>query len=226
MERILLAKQRLEKQRGTDGDEPTKDRPVHESAALGIAREALTLVRDEVWQLPLDQAGHERVLVVEFTVRALTGAEDQIQRTAPFAESLGKEYGGPVQSLRYELNPGDSEIEEAVAAAAGCDRILVATQNVAAYPGQAGLVRALTASGKPVLVVALRNPYDLEAFPEVKTYLAAYSYQPCALQAASEAITGRLKPTGRLPVTIPGLYPYGHGLTAWADAPRGEAPTK
>ncbi|MCL4514828.1 MAG: beta-N-acetylhexosaminidase [Firmicutes bacterium] len=206
VERILLAKQRFAREtRAPEGGES-------DGAALQIARKAVTLVRNDAGQLPMDPASREKLLVVEFALKALTGAEDQIQGAAPFAESLGRQYRGPVQSLIHGLDPGNAEIEAAVAAAAGCDRILVATQNAGVYSGQARLVRALAASGKPVLAVALRNPYDLMAFPEVKTYLATYGYQPCALQAVSEAITGRLQPMGRLPVTIPGLYPYGHGL--------------
>ncbi len=223
VERILLAKQRFAQETRVPEQEQEQG-PGHatysgrqqggedDGAALKIAREAVTLVRNEAGQLPLDPASREKLLVVEFALKALTGAEDQIQGAAPFAESLSRQYRGPVQSLIYGLDPRNAEIEAAVAVAAGCDRILVATQNAGAFSGQARLVKGLAASGKPVLVVALRNPYDLVAFPEVKTYLAAYSYQPCALQAASEVITGRLQPTGRLPVAIPGLYPYGHGL--------------
>ena len=71
-----------------------------------------------------------------------------------------------------------------------------------------------------MVVVAVRDPYDIAYLPGVTTYLATYSYTRAAMDALVRALHGELSPSGRLPVTIPTaegagsvLYPYGHGLS-------------
>jgi len=49
--------------------------------------------------------------------------------------------------------------------------------------------------------------------PRVGTYLVAYGPQPVLQRAALDALFGDAAITGRLPVTIPGLYARGHGIT-------------
>ncbi|WP_181786721.1 glycoside hydrolase family 3 C-terminal domain-containing protein, partial [Streptomyces phytophilus] len=75
------------------------------------------------------------------------------------------------------------------------------------------------ASGTPVVVVAVRNPYDVRRFPEAPAYLCTYGTGTGVLTRAVDALYGDLHPTGRLPVAIPelgtpdtDLYPLGHGL--------------
>jgi len=84
-----------------------------------------------------------------------------------------------------------------------------------ADPGgrQRALVKALVATGKPVIVVAVRDPYDLTVVPEVSTYLATYGYAAVSMESLAKVLLGTAPPRGKLPVEIPGLYPYGHGLT-------------
>ncbi|MDR5709636.1 MAG: beta-N-acetylhexosaminidase [Armatimonadota bacterium] len=58
-----------------------------------------------------------------------------------------------------------------------------------------------------LVVVGAGAPYELAAFPEVHSYLVAYGPDPASLRAAAWALVGRLSPTGRLPVTVPGAVP-------------------
>jgi beta-N-acetylhexosaminidase len=88
-----------------------------------------------------------------------------------------------------------------------------------AYAGQQELVRRLVATGKPVVAVAARDPYDVAYFPDVPAYLATYGYTGVSLESLVRVLYGETAPTGRLPVTIPeaddpgtALYPFGHGL--------------
>ena len=72
---------------------------------------------------------------------------------------------------------------DAVSKLTGCEGYAVAAfSSVAAYRGTIGLsgelpqvVQALTASGKPVVLIALGNPYLLRSFPDVPAYLATFS---------------------------------------------------
>jgi len=64
----------------------------------------------------------------------------------------------------------------------------------------------------PVIVLACRDPYELAAFPGVDAYICAVGYRPACARAAVDVLFGDTAPRGRLPVSIPGLHPVGHGL--------------
>jgi beta-N-acetylhexosaminidase len=66
---------------------------------------------------------------------------------------------------------------------------------------------------KGVVVVSFGSPYFLRHFPEVDAYMCAYRYADEAMKAAAKALFGEIDIQGKLPVSIPGLYPIGHGLT-------------
>ncbi|MBL7256273.1 glycoside hydrolase family 3 protein [Paractinoplanes lichenicola] len=110
----------------------------------------------------------------------------------------------------YTGSPTDALIAQAVTAAQQHDVTVVTTSNAWSDPTQVKLVQALLATGKPIVVVVAGTPYDLASFPTAKTFVAAYGYQPPTIAALAAVLQGRAKSTGRLPVTIEGLYPYGY----------------
>jgi len=54
-----------------------------------------------------------------------------------------------------------------------------------------------------LIVVALRDPYELENFPEIATYVCSYSFRPSAARAAADILLGRTQPGGQTPVSVP-----------------------
>lgn len=65
---------------------------------------------------------------------------------------------------------------------------------------------------KPILVISFGSPYLLKGFPEVDAYFAAYRHANQAQAAAVKAIFGEIDVIGKLPVSIPDLFPVGHGI--------------
>ena len=63
----------------------------------------------------------------------------------------------------------------------------------------------------PTVLVAMRLPYDLMAFPQAATYVCTYSLLEPSMRALAAAMFGEIPFQGRLPVSIPSLYPLGHG---------------
>ncbi|MBN2409182.1 MAG: glycoside hydrolase family 3 C-terminal domain-containing protein, partial [Candidatus Aminicenantes bacterium] len=80
-------------------------------------------------------------------------------------------------------------------------------------PGHIDLVRELAWAGKKTVAISFGNPYFLRHFPEVSAYLCIYKNTTIAQETAARAVFGEIDTEGRLPVTIPGLFPAGHGLT-------------
>lgn len=129
------------------------------------------------------------------------------------------ELGFTATVLSTGTAPTEATIAKAVAAAQGVDAVLVGTYNVTAASSQRTLVNRLLATGRPVVALAIRNPYDVAQLPDVKAYLAAYSWTDVELRAAVRVLAGRADPVGELPVPVQKadkpkevLYPVGHGL--------------
>lgn len=74
------------------------------------------------------------------------------------------------------------------------------------------LIRNISYSAAPVVVISFGSPYFIRHFPEIEAYLCAYRHAPQAQEAAVEALFGEIEVKGRLPVSIPGLYPAGYGV--------------
>jgi beta-N-acetylhexosaminidase len=56
------------------------------------------------------------------------------------------------------------------------------------------------------------------SFPKLQTYLVAYGDMPSLQRATAEALLGKTEITGRLPISLPGLYPLGAGIQLKADS--------
>jgi beta-N-acetylhexosaminidase len=74
------------------------------------------------------------------------------------------------------------------------------------------LIKNLAADHKPVVIVSFGSPYFLRHFKDVDVYVCAYRYADGSQISAVKALFGEIAIVGKLPVSIPGAYPFGHGL--------------
>ncbi|MGW8974880.1 glycoside hydrolase family 3 protein [Streptomyces platensis] len=219
--RILLLKEK----RGLFKDPYTTHRAVdrvvgtraHLATADRIADRTTTLLRNDTGILPLSRRREGRVLVAGVDAAAPSGTGGP--PTTVLARAL-TELGFTATALSTGQTPTQQRIDEAVAALRERDAVVVATYNVTAASGQRKLVAALLATGKPVVQLAVRNPYDIAQLTGVTAALASYSWTDVELRAAARVIAGQRNPAGRLPVPIMradaptrALYQMGHGLT-------------
>jgi beta-N-acetylhexosaminidase len=158
----------------------------HRALALDAARQAVTLQRDQASLLPL-QAG-QRVLVVVPNAPTRSDVQDD-----HLSSSL-------LDAVRqYAPAAVGATARGAVTAAGSADVIVAGAFDLAQNSDQQALVQALVATGKPLVMVSLRGPYDAAAAPQVGTVLTVYGDRPIHLTAAAEALFGKLTPTGHAP---------------------------
>lgn len=189
--------------------------PEHRSAAAEIGRESITLVKNE-GVLPFAGGPDETVLVA--------GATGNVAELGAHVEATSD-----AEALVWRSNtrnPTDAEVERVVDLSALADRVLVLTWSGRGGPstlpeGQATLVEALATTDRPVAALAQELPYDVAAHASADASLVAYAglYQGKSehLRAAADVVFGA-SPGGRLPVTVEGHYPYGHGLDYESDS--------
>jgi beta-N-acetylhexosaminidase len=182
----------------------------HLEAAEEVTERTVTLVENDADVLPLHPDPGERALVTGWGVTTTATLGAQV-----------RERGLATEVLETGASPSDAAIANARRAAAERnDLVIVVTNRAWSSPAQQRLVAELVASGKPVIVAAVRDPYDIAYLPSAETYLATYSYAGVSLRALAKTLFGEVNPSGRLPVDIPAagdpgtvLYPFGHGLT-------------
>ncbi|QKW08807.1 glycoside hydrolase family 3 C-terminal domain-containing protein [Streptomyces sp. NA04227] len=189
----------------------------HLRAADSIAESTTTLLVNKDRVLPLRRRTHPNVLVMGADPASPSGTTGP--PTGVLARELGA-FGFRTASVSTGTAPQQADIDRALAAAEGQDAVVVATYNVGAGSGQRALVDALAAKGLPVVVVAVRNPYDVARLPSADAVLAAYSWTDVEVRAAARVIAGAAEPEGRLPVPVQRaddpaqvLYPVGYGLS-------------
>ena len=199
------------------GVDRTVGTPAHLAAADRIAERTTTLLVNSAGLLPLSRRTHGKVLVVGADPASPTGTTGP--PTGVLAAALG-ESGFTATALSTGTAPSAATVTKAVTAARAADAVVVATYNVTAADAQKTLVEQLVATGKPVVAVAVRNPYDVAQLPAVSAYLATYSWTDVELRAAARVIAGQVRPRGKLPVAVQRaddptqvLYPVGHGLS-------------
>jgi beta-N-acetylhexosaminidase len=214
--KVLAAKERvgLDRKRFVDleGIGDVVDSPESNEKAQEIADHAVTLVRNGGGMIPL-AAPEKACYVMMLESRS---------------SSEGQAFGQEVRKIapRASLNTWDAtftreQVDEALGRLTGCaSYVAAAFTSVGAYRGTVGMLggelphalEALMASGKPVALIALGNPYVLRNFAGVTAYLATFSNVAPSEIAAARAILGEIPVTGRLPVTIPGQAAYGEGI--------------
>jgi beta-glucosidase-like glycosyl hydrolase/CubicO group peptidase (beta-lactamase class C family) len=216
--RVLQAKERLGLDRVRAVDEARigrgVERPEDVEGALGVARRAITLVRNEGGVLPLhaDEALHVLHLVLSSDLR------NELVQGFPEEELEQRRVSVETVKLGPEVLP--ETIDELVARSAGFSHVVASCfARVSAARGSAEmassharLLQALARAGRKLVAISFGSPYLLEQFPEVPAYLCAYGAAESSQRAAIAAVFGENEVGGLLPVTLPGLYRYGHGI--------------
>jgi beta-N-acetylhexosaminidase len=212
--RILTAKLRLRAKNITASPIVAKavEWRKHGDLAREIAAASLTLIRNRQKLLPVHLNSDVELLVLPFCQKA-TAVEGDNGFDAGLAGALAGLHPRVTQIV--PADGGTTAIRDQLRARLEAKRpalIVVATQDARRDPSQVETVKWLAAGGYPLVVIALRTPYDLMAFPEVETYIAAYGFRPVTLEALAKLLWGEIPPRGKLPVALPGLYPLGYGM--------------
>ena len=157
-----------------------------------------TLVRNEDALLPLRLLAGERIVVMSPVRNTMTMVEDRFYSDEMLLDNL-RPYASDVSLLTVASG---ADYDKLLREIGENDIIIVATVNAHLDEEQANVVRFLVANRRRVIGIAVRNPYDMQVFPQLKTYLATYEYTCPALAAAARVIFGEREAKGHLPVSV------------------------
>lgn len=172
----------------------------HQAVAQAIADAAITCVRDG-GQLPLRPADGTEIAVITVRPANVTPADTSDGEQILLADAIRARHPRTT-AYAIDYQAATSEIAALLDAAVSADIVIVGTLCADQDVTQAALVRELIRLDKRPIVAALRTPYDLRAFPELETYLCAYSYRPVSVEAVARVLFGEIAARGVLPCTI------------------------
>ncbi|HAC15974.1 MAG TPA: hypothetical protein DCE78_08535 [Bacteroidetes bacterium] len=178
-----------------------------------IARESITLLKNEKNVLPLRPERFPRVTVIAIS------DNNNANTGSTFARSI-REYHPTVSFYLMDLRTSKEEIDIILRNARQSDIIIlgtfvyVRTSNDIELSGrQKQFIQKITALDKTLVVASFGNPYTVRDIPKADVHMLAWASSDEQMQAAAHAIFGASAISGKLPVTIPGFYKYGHGLS-------------
>jgi beta-N-acetylhexosaminidase len=168
--------------------EPFEDAP---DVARAVAERAITQVRGRA---ALD--GTQPVTVVSFEGAAREpGSLNLALRRRRLRSEL----------LRAPLEP-DAEMSEqlvALLAAQPGREVVVVTRRAHVFGLQRRAVEAILAIAPEAVIVSVLEPFDVLALPQARNVLCAYGDCEPTVEALADVLSGRLTPTGELPVRGP-----------------------
>jgi beta-N-acetylhexosaminidase len=191
-------------------------RPQDVDQALEVARQSITVVRNDAGVLPL--RAEEPLKVLHLVLSSDARMDAAVAQGIPESELAERRI--PAETIYLGPEVSDDRQREIMTRAPEFTHVIAsAFVRVGAFRGttdmsesNARLLRALAGSGRKVIVVSYGSPYMLKQFPQVPAYVCAYGWAESSQRAAMSAVFGEHAIGGTLPVTLPDLYPYGHGL--------------
>jgi beta-N-acetylhexosaminidase len=192
----------------------------HQAVADEVSRRSITLVRDERQSVPLAASPDSTVLylsVLDYT-RVTVAAPSRT-----FRPELEKRWPN-LTAIEISDRTSPSELDLVRAMAPRFDAIIagvfVRAASGSGRPDLAptvvrllqALARISASQGIPFVTTFFGNPYAVMAIPELPAMVLTYDLYDRAEAAAVRALAGEAPIGGRLPVTLPALYPAGHGI--------------
>jgi len=201
--------------KATTGIDPTTgsvSTPAARDLAARIARQAVTLVRNEGGLLPLKNLSGKRIVVFTPAIAGTYYNEPATSLRSWIGETISRRHT-LTWELQYSRRPTAAQVDKALEMAASADLVIFGSHNLNLEPEAIKFAQRIAATGKPMVLVALGNPYDLMVLPQIRMYLVTYGSEREVGEALAGVLFGEFHPSGHLPVTIPGLYPRGWGIT-------------
>ncbi len=176
----------------------------HRALAQTIADGAITLLRDDDRQLPLNTGAPTLLLTFsgESDLAAGRVFTAEVRSGMARLRSARINPGTPRARLDSLLLPGERLVVATFVRTIEGEGRFAVGEHIAKWIDS-------VATRRPVTVVAFSNPYVLREFPWVTGYVAAFGRGDAVERAAARAVIGRIPFRGTAPITLPGFFVAG-----------------
>ena len=186
----------------------------HRATAKRIASEAITCVKLDEAMLPLTQYQDQNLFVIDIY--------DSEHNHSISSITKGLMSSG-LRVRPYQVDGSDSENMLSVILNEIPENSIVILNTFVNYkarkdrislpPNELNFIKNLLKKTNKVVLGSLGNPYIIQDLPDVPVYICAYKNNSLMKQAYLDALLGKTKIDGKLPVNIPEIAKIGHGIT-------------
>ena len=194
IEKILCCKEKFADNFDT---EIKFDEKAGKEYAYQLLKESITPVQMPTKSFP--KLGDNPLFIGSLPFRS-TNVSNINDDTLNFPKFMANRFGG--QGTIISANPAEKEIEKVLKEAKIYSSVVIGTYNGHLYEGQLELVRKAAMKNTNVIVIALRNPYDLRNLPESVYGIAIYEYTLNSFIALTELFEKPYELNGVLPVMM------------------------
>ena len=183
----------------------------HEALAQDVAQRAVTLLRDSGLAVP---APPRRIVIVSYM------PETELKAGRVFQRELARLRPGTRAVAKLSPATAQSQLDSLSRMLRTADAIVLAAYvrrvegegRTTVPPHVAAWIDSVSA-GPNAAVIAFGNPYLIRQFPRARTYLNTYGVGDALEIAVARALAGAAPIGGRSPVSLPGFFKAGDGLT-------------
>lgn len=170
--------------------------PEHRAFVEQLSLETITMVPNGA---PLPSIGAD-TLFAGCRAYRFTLASSVVDTGFSFPAYMANKLGGG--QLITPINPDNGEIDEILRQAKEYKTVVLGTYNAHLNRGQIDLANALCKAAQNVVVVALRNPYDLPLINKAACRLATYEYTPLAFDSLAKILRGEAQASGSFNISL------------------------
>lgn len=178
-----------------------------------IARESITLLRNTGNVIPVSPGKFPRLMV-------LTISDDESGTAGRTLARELRKYHPDVQSGLFDGRTSSEEQSSLLKKAERADLILVASNVFVRMEGKIGFSKEQSAFAselamlkKPIAVISFGSPYILNEFPSADVHVCAWSTASEQVIQTVPGLFGAAAVSGKLPISMPGLYPFKAGIS-------------
>jgi len=187
--------------------------PEYRTAADRIARESITLLKNNRNILPIRDMDYQRVVV-------LAVSDDQSGTTGSVLAREMRKYHANVSFHVLDRRTSTEEKQMILNDVRSSDLLVIGSfifvrshQPMQLTNDQRLFLRELESMNKPSVLIAFGNPYVISELEGTDVHLLAWSGTTQQVQQTVPAMFGGARISGRIPVDIPGMYDIGAGLS-------------
>ena len=186
----------------------------HKITAKRIASEAITCVKLDEEMIPLTQYQGQNLFVIDIydsehnhSISSITkGLISSGLRVRPY-QIDGSDSENMLSVILNEIPENSNVILNTfVNYKARKDRISLPSNEL-------NFIKNLLKKTNNVVLGSLGNPYIIQDLPDIPVYICAYKNNSLMQKAYLDALLGKTRIDGKLPVNIPGVVKIGHGIT-------------
>ena len=184
----------------------------HKAVADEIARESVTILKDEKNILPLRPSEYPSIMVISV-------ADDRDGNTgSSFVRQL-RDYHPDVSFHIYDKRTSEVDKREMMKKAREVDLVIISSfiylrfgQSIHLSGDQLSFLRKVILTKKPSLLVSFGNPYVLSDLKDAEVHMLGWYNSSGQINGVVPAIFGASEVKARIPIEIPGLYELGEGI--------------